>query len=120
MSSPVMHFEYAARDRAQLAGFYSQLFGWKATDYPGFDYTIVQTANGAGIDGGIGPVGAAGAGVIVYAQVDSVESVLARAVLLGATIVLEPFDVPGVGRFAVFADPEGNRTGVWKVGSVLK
>ena len=54
-------------------------------------------------------------GWAVYVQVDDVEKFLAQARKLGATKVLqEPYDIPQVGRFAVFTDPEGNRIGLWK------
>lgn len=115
MSAPVMHFELAARDRARLADFYSRLLGWKSIDQPGFGYTLVQTSDGRGIDGGVRELGPSGPGVLVYAQVDDVDRVLANALALGAFLVQEPYDVPAIGRFAVFADPEGNRTGLWMV-----
>jgi predicted enzyme related to lactoylglutathione lyase len=41
---------------------------------------------------------------------------LAQARKLGATKpLMEPYDIPQVGRFAVFTDPEGNRIGLWRV-----
>ena len=55
-------------------------------------------------------------GMTAYAQVDDVDTFLARARELGAAEVLqEPYDVPHVGRFAVFRDPEGNRIGLWQL-----
>ena len=62
------------------------------------------------------PGGRTAPGLAVYVEVDSVEQALAKARELGAAKVLqEPGDVPGVGRFAVFADPEGNRIGLGKL-----
>ncbi len=30
--NPVVHFEMPAKDRKRMAGFYSEVFGWKAQD----------------------------------------------------------------------------------------
>lgn len=49
--------------------------------------------------------------VTVYAEVEDIEGTLAKAVELGATIVSEPYDVPGV-TIALVADPQGNVVGV--------
>ena len=85
-------------------------------------YAMLHTSPEAakqGIDGGIGSASKElSAGLSIYVQVEDVERHLARALELGASKVLQqPYDVPGVGRFAVFEDPEGNRIGLWKVGA---
>jgi len=117
MPQPVMHFELIAKDTKKLKTFYSSLFGWRPEDYPDMDYAMMHADAKSGINGGIGS-DATGLppGLAVYVQVDDVEKSLAHARTLGATKVLqEPYDIPGVGRFAVFTDPEGNRIGLWKV-----
>lgn len=43
----------------------------------------------------------------VYFNVESVDDTIERAVGLGGTVVAPAFDVPGVGRMAVLADPQG-------------
>jgi len=45
--------------------------------------------------------------------VDDIEEALHRAERLGGTRALDPWEIPGFGRMAVFEDPEGNRVGVW-------
>ncbi|MEU8663564.1 hypothetical protein AB0C31_43770, partial [Actinoplanes philippinensis] len=41
-------------------------------------------------------------------------SSLEQAVALGGTTLVEPAALPGdYGRFAVFADPDGNPVGLW-------
>jgi predicted enzyme related to lactoylglutathione lyase len=47
-------------------------------------------------------------GVILYVQVRDLRASLDRAVALGATLVTEPFDVPGGPTLAAVDDPEGN------------
>jgi len=43
----------------------------------------------------------------VYFNVESADDTVARAQELGGNAVAPPFDVPGVGRMAVVADPQG-------------
>ena len=49
-----------------------------------------------------------------YIWVDSADEAAAKAVEAGGRVVLEPFDVPGAGRMAVLADPEGAEFRVWQ------
>jgi predicted enzyme related to lactoylglutathione lyase len=46
--------------------------------------------------------------VRLYVQVRDLRASLARAAELGATVVLEPFDVPGGPTLALVTDPEDN------------
>jgi predicted enzyme related to lactoylglutathione lyase len=80
-------------------------------------YAYLHTDTGKGIDGGVGAsAGGLSPGLTFYVQVEDLDQALARAAELGAGKVLQPpSDVPGVGRFAVFADPEGNRVGLWRL-----
>jgi predicted enzyme related to lactoylglutathione lyase len=116
MANRVMHFEFIAKDRQRLREFYTWLFGWKPEEVPGMNYTMLHPGDG-GIEGAIGAVQSDGlpAGLTIYVQVDDVEKVLADAQKRGAKALQAPYDIPGVGRLAVFTDPEGNRVGLWKV-----
>jgi predicted enzyme related to lactoylglutathione lyase len=42
-----------------------------------------------------------------YFAVTSVDTTAQTAASLGATTYVPPTDIPGTGRFAVFADPQG-------------
>jgi predicted enzyme related to lactoylglutathione lyase len=49
-----------------------------------------------------------------YITVDDCDAALARAKQNGATVVAEPVDAEGVGRFGIFRDPIGGMIGVIK------
>jgi predicted enzyme related to lactoylglutathione lyase len=103
---PVVHWEIEAKDPELLRAFYGALFNWKIGD--GFIMDIA-----AGIGGPEpGPAGhirqSDRSGVTLYVQVADLATSLARSVSLGATIVAEPFDVPGGPTLAGITDPEGN------------
>ncbi|HEY2214454.1 MAG TPA: VOC family protein [Acidimicrobiales bacterium] len=103
---PVVHWEIEAKDPAVLKAFYGGLFNWHIGD--GF---IMDISPGIG-----GPEPGPGghirqsdrSGVTLYVQVGDLRSALAKSVSLGASIVAEPFDVPGGPTLAGITDPEGN------------
>ena len=103
---PVVHWEIEARDPERQRAFYADLFNWRIGD--GFIMEIP-----AGIGGPEpGPAGhirgGERSGVTLYVQVADLGASLERSVVLGATVVAEPFDVPGGPTLAGITDPEGN------------
>lgn len=103
---PVVHWELVARDPERQAEFYGNLCHWQVGEGP-----IMQIPPGLG-----GPEpGPAGhirqgdrPGVTLYVQVKDLNASLARAVELGAELVVAPFDIPGGPTLAAVEDPEGN------------
>ncbi|MFN0252026.1 MAG: VOC family protein [Kofleriaceae bacterium] len=47
-----------------------------------------------------------------YVQVANADSVADKAKRLGAHLIVPPMDIPNVGRFAIFADPQGAVLGI--------
>ncbi|MFI5668343.1 VOC family protein [Streptomyces sp. NPDC051704] len=102
------------------AGFYTGLFGW---DYrPGGaeagGYAMFQ------LDGRIAAGGMAVAPEEVrtawtlYFQTSDAEATAAAVVRAGGTVAVEPRDVMGLGRMAIFADPAGVTFSVWQPGRI--
>ena len=103
---PVVHWEIEARDPDRMRSFYAELFHWDVGDGP-----IMQIAPGIGgpEPGPAGHIrGSDRSGVNLYIQVLDLGQSLARAKELGATVVAEPFDIPGGPTLAGIVDPEGN------------
>ena len=117
MGRPVAFFEILSPDHDRAQAFYRDLFDWQiAVDPQMGGYGLVDT--GAGEDplaGGVGPSAEPGeAGVKIYVRVDDLDAYLDRAEKLGGQRLVPPTDLPGdFGRFAVFADPDGTRIGLW-------
>jgi hypothetical protein len=93
--------------------FYGELFGWDAQDVPAGDRTYtVWRLRGHDVAGihqhGEGDGSAWDSAVAV----DDVDAATARARELGATVLHEPADLPGVARTAVIADPGGALVGL--------
>lgn len=114
MGRPVVHFEIGSRDAARGRRFYSELFDWDIEmDRQG--YGLVKPQDGEGIGGGImtTPPGVPPY-VTVYVEVDDLEKTLEWAEMLGGHKVTPPMPIPGVGSFAMLADPDGNVIGLLK------
>jgi len=106
--------ELITDDTAAAIDFYTEVFGWKAetTEMPNGPYTSFWA------DGNV--EGHAAAGMLgktedmqfpnswsVYFAVDDVEDTLNAVKDNGGQVIMQPMDVPQVGRFAVVKDPQG-------------
>ena len=103
--------ELMTTDVEAAKAFYTQLFGWTLEDMQmeGMTYTVIK-AGGREVGGMMGTAPeAAGTPPMwgTYVTVDDVDSVARTATGLGATLMVEPRDIPGVGRFCVIRDPQG-------------
>ena len=97
--------------------FYEEVFGWTTADM-GSDF------GGYRIFDRVGGTGQGVAGLMQnqeenipamwtpYVGVEDADATCAKAKELGATAIVEPIDVPTVGRFAVLQDPQGAVFGI--------
>jgi predicted enzyme related to lactoylglutathione lyase len=111
-----VHFELWSADPAKVASFYEKTFGWKIQELPGLDYRSVDTGAGTGINGGImtpkkGPWPAK---LAFYIDVEDLAVSVKSIRDAGGKIHVERQEVPGVGVFALFEDPDGRVLGVWQ------
>lgn len=103
--------ELMTPDLEAAKAFYTKLFGWtlEDTQMAGMTYTLIKA--GEREVGGMmaTPPGAAGTAPMwgTYVTVDDVDRVAQTATELGASLVVEPRDIPEVGRFCVIRDPQG-------------
>lgn len=113
MPNPVIHFEFAAHNLNVMAPFYHQVFGWSVEYDPETEYSLVSTNDEAGIDGGmVEAQGETPSGLRIYIEVDDLEQALAQVEKGGGMVVEDPSDEPGMVRYALIADPEGNVVGL--------
>ena len=96
--------------------FYGEVFGWSTTDmgseYGG--YRIFQRGE-TRVGGLIAlPDASMPAGWQPYVAVDDPDGTTAKANELGGSTLMEPMDVPNVGRIAVLRDPQGAVFGIIK------
>ena len=109
--------ELLARDVAAAKKFYADTLGWSFDAMPmdgGVTYWIAKMDDQpvAGIFDISGPgYEEVDEGWMPYIAVDNVDQRLKKAVKAGATVIKEPFDVPGVGRIAMLVEPGGAGVG---------
>jgi len=104
--------ELLVADADAVQGFYEQVFGWTTTDagpeYGGYRIFQQGEARVAGLMG----FPDAPAQWRPYIGVTDVDATTEKAKELGANVLLEPTDVPMVGRLAVLSDPQGASFGI--------
>jgi predicted enzyme related to lactoylglutathione lyase len=113
--------DFAATNAAAAKAFYGELFDWMAIDLPtdiGGVYTMFEK-DGKAVCGlwqmsdemtgqGIPPSWQS------YVSVESVDRSAERAAELGATVLMQPFEVMQAGRMAVIRDPTGAALALWE------
>lgn len=103
--------ELMTPDPAAAADFYGRLFGWtvKSAGAEMGDYRVANVGDAAVAGLMSVPPGAQSTSPRwgCYVTVNNVDETLAAAKAMGATVCMEPMDVPTVGRIATFADPQG-------------
>jgi uncharacterized protein len=102
---PVVHWEIVARDPARQADFYRRLCNW---EIGAGEIMTIPPGLGGPEPGPAGHIRRGDAsGVTLYVQVRDLRTSLAVATDLGATVVMEPFDVPSGPTLALIEDPKG-------------
>jgi uncharacterized protein len=116
MPNAFVHVELNTTDVEKAKAFYGKLFEWKLEDVPmeGMNYTMIDVGKGTG--GGImkHPVPGAPSAWLAYVQVDDIAAATAKARSLGANIMRDVTEVPGMGWLSILIDPTGAALGLWK------
>ena len=112
-ASPIVHIELAAKDPAATSKFYADVFGWKIEVDPNFNY--YQFSAEGGPAGGFNQIGESfkAGEVIPYLGTDDIEGTLKKVERAGGKVSHPKEEIPGVGWFALFFDPAGNRIGLF-------
>jgi predicted enzyme related to lactoylglutathione lyase len=109
--------ELMSTNPAAAGAFYEKVFGWKPRTMDmggGMTYTLLDrpgVKNAKGDQASAGGMMKSPEGVpysfwLPYVAVDNADSVSQRAARLGATVTVPPTDIPNVGRFACWMDPQ--------------
>jgi uncharacterized protein len=108
MGNPFVHVELHTQEPETAKRFYGELFDWKLEDVREMDYTIINVGE-TGHGGGImrSPMADAAPQWIPYVMVDDVPGSTEKAKSLGARVLQEPTEIPGVGWFSMVVDPTG-------------
>ena len=117
----VVHFEMPYDDQVRMTRFYEQAFGWQtqALGEEMGNYVLATTTE-TGESGPQKP-GAINGGFFpkkpdwpaqhlsLVIAVDNVNESIEKVRHAGGTVLGEPMEIPGVGKYVSFIDTEGNR-----------
>jgi predicted enzyme related to lactoylglutathione lyase len=116
MGRPVVHWELWSKDPKRTGAFYAEVFDWKVSEYPEMSYHMVETGGEGGINGGImkPQEGPWPGNMAFYVDVEDIAAAMRKVTAAGGKVVVERQEVPGMGAFGLFEDPDGRVMGVWE------
>ena len=106
-------YDLMTSDTEAAGSFYRRVIGWEAKDSGMGDRSYAIFSMGPAMVGGLMPIPeearAMGARPmwLGYVGVDDVDACAQRVAAAGGAVGKPPEDIPGIGRFAVVADPDG-------------
>lgn len=104
-------------DTTRAEAFYTALFGWSTKTGTDGGMTYTEWSLGGIAIGGmmaLPPGAGAPSHWLAYFAVDDCDASASLATSLGAKSYVSPTNIPGAGRFAVFADPQGATFAIYK------
>jgi predicted enzyme related to lactoylglutathione lyase len=110
--------ELHTSDRVKAAKFYGTLMKWETKEVPmgpGDPYTLclINGKDHAGITKSMAPANVP-PHWLPYLAVEDVDKSAAKVTELGGKILMQPMDIPNVGRFAAVTDPQGAAFAIYK------
>ena len=122
--NPVVHFERPYDDPQRMAAFYQAAFGWQtqALGEESGNYVLATTTEtdergpkrAGSINGGFFPRKpdwpAQHPSVVI--AVDDIRQSIKKIAEAGGKVLGDPMEIPGVGQYVSFMDPEGNRVSI--------
>jgi predicted enzyme related to lactoylglutathione lyase len=104
-------YELATSDLEGAQRFYSTVLGWHVAGagMAGFDYRLAETGGDkvAGMMSNAGLPGNPPPNWLVYFAVEDADDAVEAIASAGGRVLKSPEDIPGTGRYAVAADPQG-------------
>ncbi len=113
MAHPVVHLELHTPNLGRACAFYGGLLGWRPQRVGVSDASYQALDLGSALGGGVVECGTQRAVWLPYVEVDSVRAATARAVELGASVMLSPREGP-VGWRSVVSTAAGGELAFWQ------
>ncbi|WP_232475980.1 VOC family protein [Flavisphingomonas formosensis] len=106
-ADPFCWYELVTTDHDAASAFYEKVAGWAITDSGMADRRYSILSAGANPLGGIMSMDVPRPFWLGYVAVDDVDAYVGKVREAGGSVHRAAEDIPGVGRFAVVADPQG-------------
>ena len=111
---PIAHIEIPVENASETGQFYNSVFGWKIETNPTYNYVTFQAEGG--LRGGLAEPSEPTYKpdrLLVYLTCDDIDATLATIEAHGGKTVHPKTEIPHVGWWAVFTDPNGNHLGLY-------
>lgn len=109
----VVHFELPADDLERAGKFYSEVFGWKISNWePGYSLIMTGEEGEPGINGGLMQRGPGRDVTVNTIDVSSLDESVAKVIAHGGKVVAPKMAIPTMGYLAYCTDAEGNMFGM--------
>ncbi len=119
--NPIVHIEWRSRQTGRLKDFYRQVFGWKFEEaMPGYLMAATGTKD---VSAGFMQIEASSTlqpGIVSFLEAEDLGGIEAAIREGGGQVVTSSQAIPGMGRFSLFTDPEGNPLGLWQSEAAVK
>ncbi len=106
------HFEFYSDDPESTVEFLARAFGWGVQRYGEADYWMIDTGDGAGIDGAVVRSGGDGPKTMNTCSVEDIDAAVQAVEMSGGTVVAGVTEIQGVGRYAQVRGPGGEEFGL--------
>ena len=107
-------YELMSADPDASKAFYDNVIGWTIEARPSgpMDYRMIDSGNGGQVGGVMRLTeemiaGGAKPTWLFYIGVDDVDASIAKIEAAGGSVLMPAWDIPGIGRLAMVADPQG-------------
>lgn len=107
MTLPVTYVEIHTPELEATQKFLAAAFGWQPQPFVSSDYLVAPHGDGPGVDTGLTASRDGQPRCVPIIGVSSLDDSVTSVQANGGTQVVEPFDVPGVGRACYVTDPTG-------------
>jgi hypothetical protein len=104
---PVSYVELNSPDLAASTAFFERVFGWEPQPFADPDYLVAPHGDAPGVDAGLLGSRDGAPRTVPVLRVASIDALRPRLEAAGGTVVVEPFEFPGVGRGCYVTDPAG-------------
>jgi predicted enzyme related to lactoylglutathione lyase len=114
INQPLLHIEIPTLNPGSAGEFYGEVFGWKIETNQEHNYVTFQSEGGlrGGFAGASEPTYKAGE-LLLYLPTEDIDATLTAIEAHGGKTLHPRTVIPKVLSWAIFADPAGNRVGLF-------
>ena len=119
MTIPVSYVELNSPDLEATTRFFQDIFDWEPQPFADPSYLVAPHGDRPGVDTGLLASRDGQPRAVAVIRVDSIDETLARVDAAGGTLVVPPFEFPGLGRGCYVTDPAGILLGLHEYAATI-